>query len=89
MGKKLTKKEKAKEKAELARFGEHWVMKRPQVIKKILKKEEPPDEKKIFDFSFTPGGEVKMGKKEKKKASDQGLQMSFYNIRSKRYNPLK
>ena len=69
----------AKEKAEMARFGTQYVM--------SLK----PDEGQIFDFSWSQGQDVKMGKKEKKdyKNHNQNLDMSFYNTRSKRYNPPK
>lgn len=94
MAKKVIKKRKtkldvAKQKAELDRFGDQFVMGLSTVKKKILNDEKPPDEKKIFDFTWSQGQDVKMGKTEKKSPSDQGLQMSFYNTRSKRYNPPK
>ena len=61
------------------------------VQRKILKSEKKPDEKQIFDFTWSQGQDVKMGKKEKKnyKNHNQNLDMSFFNTRSKRYNPPK
>ena len=81
----------AKEKAEMARFGTQYVMSLKPVQRKILKSEKKPDEGQIFDFSWSQGQDVKMGKKEKKdyKNHNQNLDMSFYNTRSKRYNPPK
>ena len=84
-----TKVDIAKEKAEVARFGTQFVMSLGPVKNKILNKEKPIDENKIFDFSWKQGEEVKMGKKEKKEPRDQKMDMSFLNIRSKRYNPPK
>jgi|TARA_R110001606_G_scaffold59566_5_gene141394 hypothetical protein len=77
----------AKEKAEVARFGTSYVMSLEPVKNKILNKEKPIPESKIFDFSWSQGEPVKLGKKEKKEPKDQKMSMSFYNIRSKRYNP--
>ena len=79
----------AKEKAEVARFGTQYVMTLEPVKNKILGKEKPLDEGKIFDFSWKQGDPVKMGRKEKKEPKDQKMDMSFYNARSKRYNPPK
>ena len=83
------KKDVAKEKSDLARFGTSYVMSLDAVKKKILKKEEPLTEDKVFDFSWKQGEQVKMGKKEKEEPKDQKMDMSFYNVRQKRYNPPK
>ena len=69
---KKSKVDKAKDAAEMARFGT----------------EEKPKEETIFDFSWKQGEKAKMGKKEKKAPKDHKMDMSFMNVRSKRYlNP--
>jgi len=75
----------AKDKAEMARFGTQYVMSLTPVRNKIMKTEEPPDEKKIFDFTWKQGQPAKMGKPEKKQPKDHKMDMTFMNVRSKRY----
>ena len=83
-----SKVDKAKDAAELARFGTSYVMSLKPVQQKITKSEEKPKEESIFDFSWKQGEKAKMGKKEKKAPKDHKMDMSFMNVRSKRYlNP--
>ena len=60
-----SKVDKAKDAAELARFGTSYVMSLKPVQQKITKSEEKPKEESIFDFSWKQGDPVQMEKKRK------------------------
>ena len=55
-----------------------------QVKNKLAKVDKKVDANAIFDYSHKEGTKVKMGKKPKKEDPNK-MQMSFYNLRSKKY----
>ena len=55
-----------------------------QVKTKLAKADRKIDANKIFDYSHKEGTKVKTGKKQKKEDPNK-MQMSFYNLRSKKY----
>ena len=63
---------------------EHFVMNIKQVKTKLAKADKKVDANKIFDYNFAEGKKVAMGKKPKKDDPNK-MQMSFYNLRSKKY----
>ena len=63
---------------------EHFVMGIKQVKNKIAKLDKKVDANAIFDYSHSEGKKVKMGKKPKKDDGNK-MDMSFYNLRSKKY----
>jgi 6-pyruvoyl-tetrahydropterin synthase len=63
---------------------EHFVMDLKQVKNKLAKVNKKVDANKIFDYNFAEGKKVAMGKKPKKDDPNK-MQMSFYNLRSKKY----
>ena len=63
---------------------EHFVMNIKQVKTKLAKADRKIDANKIFDYSHKEGTKVKTGKKQKKEDPNK-MQMSFYNLRSKKY----
>jgi 6-pyruvoyl-tetrahydropterin synthase len=63
---------------------EHFVMDLKQVKTKLAKIDKKVDANKIFDYSHKEGTKVKTGKKQKKEDPNK-MQMSFYNLRSKKY----
>ncbi len=63
---------------------EHFVMNLKQVKNKIEKKEKAVDANTLFDYKFKEGSKVRFGKKQKKKDPNT-MQLSFYNLRSKKY----
>jgi 6-pyruvoyl-tetrahydropterin synthase len=63
---------------------EHFVMDLKQVKNKLAKVNKKVDANKIFDYSHKEGTKVKTGKKQKKEDPNK-MQMSFYNLRSKKY----
>ena len=62
----------------------HFVMDLKQVKNKIAKTDKAVDANDIFDYSHKEGKKVKMGKKPKKGDGNK-MDMSFYNLRSKKY----
>jgi 6-pyruvoyl-tetrahydropterin synthase len=63
---------------------EHFVMDLKQVKTKLAKIDKKVDANKIFDYSHKEGTKVKTGKKQKREDPNK-MQMSFYNLRSKKY----
>lgn len=63
----------------LDQYPDTHVFRLKQVQNKILKKEHKIDEKKIFDFGWSEGQEVKKAKKDRKKGKHANLSYVFYN----------
>lgn len=70
---------KNKEKNRLSEYPDTHIFSLKQVQNKILKKEYKVDEKKIFDFQWSEGKEIKTAKKDKKKGKHTQLDWVFYN----------
>lgn len=70
---------KREEKNRLQEYPNTHIFSLKEVQNKILKKEHKIDEKKIFDFSWSEGNEIKKAKKDKKKGKHQQLEYVFYN----------
>jgi hypothetical protein len=70
---------KNKEKNRLSEYPDTHIFSLKQVQNKILKKEYKVDEKKIFDFAWSEGKEIKTAKKDKKKGKHTQLDWVFYN----------
>jgi len=74
---------KEQEENKLLRFGGQFITSLKPVQDKILRKEAKVNQNEIFDFNWTEGKKVKIGKKDKKKGSYQRLGMVFYNPQNK------
>ena len=70
---------KKAEKNRLAEYPTTHIFSLKAVQNKILKKEHKVDEKKIFDFGWSEGKEIKVAKKDKKKGKYEQLEYVFYN----------